>query len=213
MLIKGEEKARMTVQGSVSYSNQSECRLGMVSAPEKPSDIHRPWGTVASYFGIDGIIDEVKVYDQELRKEDIGAKYADHTRNPPDIKPRRLPDIEDHPGRFGAFYTKLNYYPGWDELSPVAEDPDVVVCFDQSPVKMIFWRGLRYGPAWVSENNNWMADQSVENWNGDHARVLLNGKESHDYRTGINHELEGDDLVLFLFLKSHEPVSITITDE
>ncbi|MBS3769989.1 MAG: LamG domain-containing protein [Bacteroidales bacterium] len=162
--INGELKARMPVHGSISYSNRSECRLGMVKHPQKPSDIHRTWGTVASYFGLDGIIDEVKVYDQALDKEEIGAKYADYTRKLADIKPRRLPDIENHPGRFGAFYTQLNYYPGWDELWPVADDPDVVVCFDQSPVKMMFWRGFRYGPAWVSENNNWMSDQSVEAW-------------------------------------------------
>ncbi len=30
---------------------------------------------------------------------------------------------------------------------------------------MVFWRGTRYSPAWVSENGLWMADQSVEAWN------------------------------------------------
>jgi hypothetical protein len=47
----------------------------------------------------------------------------------------------------------------------VDADPDIVVCFEKSPVKLIFWRGTRYGPAWVSENENWMCDQSVETWN------------------------------------------------
>jgi hypothetical protein len=35
------------------------------------------------------------------------------------------------------------------------------------PVKVVFWRGTRYSPCWVSENNKWMADQSREtggNW-------------------------------------------------
>ncbi len=39
-----------------------------------------------------------------------------------------------------------------------------MVCFDNSPVKLIFWRGIRYGPGWVSENENWMSDQSLETW-------------------------------------------------
>ena len=82
----------------------------------------------------------------------------------PDIQPRRLPSIEKNPGHFGAFYTKLKYYPGWDNLWPVDQDPDIVVCFDHNPSKLIFWRGARYGPAWVSENENWMADQSLETW-------------------------------------------------
>ncbi len=58
----------------------------------------------------------------------------------------------------------MKYYPGWDTLWPVDQDPDIVVCFDDSPVKLVFWRGSRYGPAWVSENENWMADQSLETW-------------------------------------------------
>jgi hypothetical protein len=82
----------------------------------------------------------------------------------PDIQVRRLPTIERNPGRFGAFYTKLKYYPGWDNLWPVEQDPDIVVCFDNNPVKLIFWRGIRYGPSWVSENENWMSDQSLETW-------------------------------------------------
>ena len=40
----------------------------------------------------------------------------------------------------------------------------MVVCFEKSPVKLIFWRGIRYGASWVSENENWMSDQSVEAW-------------------------------------------------
>jgi hypothetical protein len=46
----------------------------------------------------------------------------------------------------------------------VAEQPDVVVRFEGSPVRLVFWRGTRYSPAWVTENNLWMADQSLETW-------------------------------------------------
>ena len=70
------------------------------------------------------------------------------------------------PGRFGAYYTKLNYYWEWDDLFRVAEQPDVVVQFDGSPIRVVFWRGTRFSPVWVTENNLWMADQSVETWDG-----------------------------------------------
>jgi len=30
---------------------------------------------------------------------------------------------------------------------------------------VVFWRGTRFSPAWVSDNGLWMADQSVEAWN------------------------------------------------
>lgn len=49
---------------------------------------------------------------------------------------------------------------------PVGEDTDIVVTFANSPVKVVFWRGTRYSPAWISETGLWMADQSVEAWDG-----------------------------------------------
>jgi len=60
---------------------------------------------------------------------------------------------------------RLDYYPEWDALWPVSSDPDIVVQFDDSPVRVVFWRGTRYGPAWVMDNDLWMGDQSIENFN------------------------------------------------
>ncbi len=168
LYVNGELVASCPLHGTIRYSRKKELRIGMVASPGKPSDIHRTWGTVAAYYGIDGIIDEVKVYDQALSEKQIADRFKAVDVKKPDIAPRRLPTIEKHPKRFGAFYTRLKYYPGWDNLWPVEQDPDVVVCFEASPVKLMFWRGIRYGAAWVSENGNWMTDQSVESWsNGD----------------------------------------------
>jgi len=161
--INGEVKAYMPIQGAVTYA-KNNCVVGMVAKPGKPSDIHRTWGTRPQYFGLNGILDELKVYDKAKTENEIARIFASYDIKIPDIKPHKLPDIEKHPGRFGAFYTKLKYYDGWDNLWPVDQDPDIVVCFDKSPVKVVFWRGIRYGTSWVSENNNWMSDQSVEAW-------------------------------------------------
>ena len=75
-----------------------------------------------------------------------------------------MPSGPKGPGRFGAVYTKLEYYPEWDNLWAVDSDPDVLVRFDEASARVVFWRGSRYSPAWVSENDLWMADQSVEAW-------------------------------------------------
>ncbi len=82
----------------------------------------------------------------------------------PAIPSRVLPRGPSGPGRFGAYYTHLKYYWEWDDLWRIDDHPDVVVQFDDSPVRVVFWRGTRYSPAWVTENNLWMADQSVEAW-------------------------------------------------
>ena len=43
---------------------------------------------------------------------------------------------------------------------------DVVVTFDDSPVKVVFWRGVNYNASYVTENGLWMGDQSIELWSG-----------------------------------------------
>jgi len=42
----------------------------------------------------------------------------------------------------------------------------------------------------------------VKGWNGDKPKVFVDGKEFAEARIGIKHELEGDDLIVFLTLKS-----------
>jgi len=162
--VNGLLAASLPISGTMTFPSKTKCIIGMVSAPGKPSDIHRPWGTLAEYYGLEGIIDEIKIYDQALTGKQIKEQFLKYQVKAPEIAIRKLPTIERHPGRFGAFYAKLKYYPGWDNLWPVDQDPDIVVCFDKSPVKVIFWRGIRYGASWISENENWMTDQSVEAW-------------------------------------------------
>ena len=163
--VNGNMVASLPIKGSLTFPAKTSCIIGMVAAPGKPSDIDRTWGTVAAYYGLDGIVDEINVFDKALTGEQIKEDYLKYTTvKTPDITLRKLPKIDKNPGRFGAFYTKLKYYPGWDNLWPVDQDPDIVICFDKSPIKIIFWRGIRYGASWISENENWMTDQSVETW-------------------------------------------------
>jgi hypothetical protein len=58
----------------------------------------------------------------------------------------------------------LKYSPGWDALWRGSEFPDIVVRFENSPIKYVFWRGTGYIPAIVNEKNMWMTDQSLEHW-------------------------------------------------
>ncbi len=164
LYINGSLVASNRISGEITHARGGYL-LGMIARPDKPSDIHRTRGTVPAFFGLDGIVDEVLVYDQVLAAATIKDRSARAGGLKPDIAPRRLPAIENIPGRFGAYYTKLKYYPAWDRLWPVDRDPDIVVGFPGSAVKLVFWRGIRYGASWVSENDNWMSDQSVEAWN------------------------------------------------
>ena len=82
--------------------------------------------------------------------------------NPQPLQYRQIPTGPEGPGRFGAFYTRLNYCPEWDRLWRVADKPDIVVQFDESPVKLIFWRGTSYIPYWAAETGVCVADEGVE---------------------------------------------------
>jgi hypothetical protein len=167
LYVNGELVTTTAIKGSLTYPSKTSCILGMVTVPGKPSNTIRTWGTVDAYFGLDGIIDDIEVFDVALSSDQVKGDFLKVKAGVPDIQPRKLPVIEKNPGHFGAFYTKLKYYPGWDNLWPVDQDPDIVICFDKNPSKLIFWRGSRYGPAWVSENENWMGDQSLETWGND----------------------------------------------
>jgi len=162
--IDGREQGRLPFRGRMSFARRADLLIGSTPAPMKPALIHREFGTLPDFFSLDAILDEV-----ELR----AVAGAETGRPAPPVRPAAVPEIAarvlpagpPEPGRFGAYYTDLKFYWEWDDLWRTAESPDVVVHFDGSPVRLVFWRGTRYSPAWVTENNLWMADQSVEAWN------------------------------------------------
>jgi len=164
--VNGKEKKIFRIKGMMSPANDVDLILGSIREKKKPAFIHREHGTLPYWFSLDAALDEIKIYNKALNEEEISQIYETQKQTAtPDIPLRVLPYGPKSPGRFGAYYTKLKYYWEWDDLWQVAEHPDIVVQFDNSPVRVIFWRGTRYSPAWVTDNNLWMADQSVEAWN------------------------------------------------
>jgi len=200
--VNGQLDNTLELTGSPRYADESDLRIGMKYRAVKPSNIHREHGTLPGWFSIDGIMDEIKLYDRALSASEIKAQFtAGRPLAEPDLQPRVLPAGPKGPGRFGAYYCHLKYYNEWDNLWAVGPDPDVLVRFDESSSRVVFWRGSRYSPAWVSEPGLWMADQSVEAWGvGDndkegcfehmqdrrcrysHVRII----ESHDARTVVH---------------------------
>jgi len=150
----------------IVYSNLDKgFRIGMNRENLAPTDPIRDWATYPSRYSLDGIIDEVKFYGRALTAEEIKKNFNSvKPENEPIFEPRRFPIVKSSK-RFGANYTRLAYYPEWDAIWPPGDQMDVVVQFDNFPIKVMFWRGTRYSPCWVSENGKWMADQSRETGN------------------------------------------------
>lgn len=155
-----------TFDYGIAYSNLDEgLRIGMNREKLPPSDPIRDWATYPSQYSFDGIIDELKVHHGALSGEQIKEIFESvEPENPPALPERHFPTVEPS-GRFGANYTRLEYYPAWDAIWPAGPYMDVVVQFDELPTKVMFWRGTRYSACQVSENGKWMADQSRETGN------------------------------------------------
>ena len=153
LYVDGKPAGQLDVKGKINWAGQVQLRSLMNYNKVKPSNIHRQHGTLPGWFSFDGLIDEVKMYDSALPVGDIAASFkTNFSGKAPDLPLRVMPSGPKGPGRFGAYYCNLKYYEEWDNLWAVASDPDVVVRFDKSGTRMVFWRGSRYSPAWVSEN-------------------------------------------------------------
>lgn len=166
LYINGRRAGRARFEGAFRPAEAEDLRIGTPREKREPSHPVRPFATLPTWYALDGLLDELRMYDAALGQETIEKRFrANRPDADPDLPPRRMPSGPPGHGRFGASYMRLEYYPEWDALWPVSADPDIVVQFDESPVRVVFWRGTRYGPAWVMENGLWMGDQSIENFN------------------------------------------------
>jgi hypothetical protein len=176
---RGSGRRSRGLTGQIESAGTGDLLIGMNPQPLRPFDWHRLEGTRPAWYSLDGLLDEVRVFDVALTPAQVARAHAEYpTPGEPELAPRVMPAGPPGPGRFGAYYTRLEYYPEWDALWQVGSHPDVVVRFDRSPARLVFWRGTQYGPAWVTENNLWMADQSVEGYDRDFTWEHMNDKQN-----------------------------------
>ena len=168
LYLDGQPVAQRTLTPAAIQTTGDPIRIGM-GKPRQPTD---PLGNdvdLATY-SFDGLIDEVRIYNQALTATQIQTAFtayspaaSDLTAPPMDARP--LPTFNTG-GQFGAHYTQLKYHDVWDNLWRVGQSPDVVVGFDNLPVKFVFWRGAGYIPMLVNENNHWYSNEFNETWGG-----------------------------------------------
>jgi hypothetical protein len=114
-------------------------------------------------FSFNGLLDDVRVHDGVFTPAEIGAAFV---RLAPSgaapLAPPVLPSGPPGRGRFGAYYTRLQYAEEWERPWRVGEAADVVVRFDETPNRLVFWRGTSYIPSWVTENGIWYTNEFYE---------------------------------------------------
>ncbi len=164
LYVNGKEVANKSVgKGGVQTAN-ADVRVGKAGILRTPTE--GTHDTLPSDFGIDALIDEVRVYNVALSSTQIATAFGNF--NPgaavvdaPDMQRRALP-VPTTNGRFAAVCTRLPYYETWDNLWRFGEHADVVVGFDKLPTKFVFWRGVSYIPMIVNESNQWFTNEFNE---------------------------------------------------
>ncbi|MEI8376399.1 MAG: LamG domain-containing protein, partial [Planctomycetota bacterium] len=164
LTINGKEVAGKSIGKGGIQTAKADVRVGKAGIKRRPTE--GTHDTHPSDFGIDGLIDEVKIYNTALDGDQISRSFANFDPGPaitaaPDMPRRRFP-VPTTGGKFDAVYTRLPYYETWDNLWRFGEHADVVVGFDQLPTKFVFWRGVSYIPMMVNESNQWFTQEFNE---------------------------------------------------
>ena len=166
LYMNGSQVGSRSVSNSNVTMSSTELVIGRNNTAMRPTDAVRDYATLPTFYGFDGLIDEVKIYDRQLSSSEVSNAYNKNApstpvRDNPAMQERILPGLPAQ-ARFGAYYGNLRYYETWDNMWRVSEHPDVIVKFDQTPGSVVFWRGTTFGSGWVSENNKWISHQSIE---------------------------------------------------
>lgn len=165
LFIDGKDAGFVRVKGVVTPEQGYNLLIGKSVVDMSPVGTEREASSkTMSRMVFDGLIDEVKIYNRALSAQQVEESFAAVT--PSSLQPlsRRVMPCgpKDMPSRFGAVYCRLRYNELWEKSWRVGEFSDVLVTFDESPVRVVFWRGTSYGASWITENGIWMGDQSLE---------------------------------------------------
>lgn len=171
LFVNGKPAGNAKTTGDFESAKSEKLLIGKSTIKQKPEGTVRQNGTQPVYMFLDGLIDELKIYDNALTANEI-TEYYNKTKQPasPLLATRFLPLSGAKSGKFGAIYTTLKFYEAWDKPWPVSNQADVVINFDDNAHKFVFWRGTSYIPHWITENGIWYNNEFLETWdvNGCH---------------------------------------------
>jgi hypothetical protein len=165
ILIDGKPVGHLETAGSFWQAKTASLVIGRVRQPihSFPAWISHPQDLIE--YSFDGELDEVTLLDHEISAEEDRARVASAAKPAGEVIPWDvLPTGSRGAGTFGAMYASLRFSPSWDRVRRLGPESDVVVRFDNSPMRLVFWQGNNYIPAWVTENGKWYTDEFLETW-------------------------------------------------
>ena len=165
LFLDGKLVGGKKLEGSFVPPRDLDLLVGRSRFKAKPEGAIRPDANAEIFAFLDGALDGLKIFKHALSGEELAAIFNVVTPSPAAPWPARILPVGPS-GAFGAFYTQLKFYQQWDRAWRVSNFPDVVVRFDDLPIRFIFWRGTSYIPNWVTENGIWYNNEFNETWGG-----------------------------------------------
>jgi len=163
ILIDGKLAGHVETAGTFWQATKAPLIIGRVRQPQVsfPAWISHPQDPIE--YSLEGDLDEVELLGRAISNDEDRAEVAAVPARTSDALPYAvLPSGPQGKGPFGAMYASLRFSPAWDRLRRIGSDSDVVVRFDDSPMRLVFWQGNNYIPAWVTENGKWYTDEFLE---------------------------------------------------
>jgi len=179
VFIDGRQEFVRKLKAAVDFSDAPlELGRSQIPLPIKTVEGIKRHANLKATMRFDGLIEDFVITDGSLAEVEKAAKSG-KTGSDSGLKYARLPASasEIPQGAFGAYYLKLKYEPTWDALWRVGDHPDVVVRFADNPCRLVFWRGMGFVPALVTENDIWLTDQSLENFRGGECSEVMSDKQ------------------------------------
>lgn len=140
--------------------------MGVSRQKQRPYGTIRPYGTKPVVMFYDGLLDEIKIYDNEISPQEIKKSFTSLNADiAPDLPDRTMPTGPLQAEWFGAVNTELEYYEAYDALWHTDKGTDVVVRFDEAPCEFVFWKGANYQAHLVTEKGYWFNNGFNEGWN------------------------------------------------
>jgi hypothetical protein len=165
ILIDGKTAGHVDTAGSFWQARNASLVIGRVRQPINsfPAWISHPQDPIE--YSFDGDLDEVALLDHAISADEDRAQIERVAKPAGEVIPWAvLPAGPQGAGPFGAMYASLRFSPPWDRMRRLGPESDVVVRFDRSPMRLVFWQGNNYIPAWVTENGKWYTDEFLETW-------------------------------------------------
>ncbi|MGA7523226.1 MAG: LamG domain-containing protein [Acidobacteriaceae bacterium] len=165
ILINGEPAADLNLSGQFWQDTRADLLVGRVRTPQLPFPAWLSHPEDPVMYSLDGDLDDLEILNHAVSAAQDRAEVAAAHAPAGNVIPYAvLPAGPPQPGPFGAMMATLHYQPAWDRLRRIGPDSDVIVRFARSAMRLVFWQGTNYIPAWVTENGKWYTDEFLETW-------------------------------------------------